>query len=60
MMLMFPEFIHFEKDKVPEKYIGSHHMLYGFRVMDINDGKDKWLGKKGDRQVDDGGNRIKN
>lgn len=63
MMLMLPPFIKFDRDAsgrkvVPDAFKATHHMFYGKRVMDVNDGLDKWVEKKGGKKCDDEGNAV--
>lgn len=61
MMLMLPPYIHFERDEngrkiVADGFKAKHHMFYGKRVADMEDGLEKFLGKKGEGRCDDHGN----
>jgi len=63
MMLMLPPYIHFKRDEqgrkqVTEGFQAKHHMFYGKRVADMNDGLEKFLGRKGDGKCDDKGNPL--
>lgn len=63
MMLMLPPYVKFEKDgtgrkQIPIAFQAQHHMFYGDRVADMNDGKEKFLGRKGEDPCDDQGNPL--
>lgn len=74
MMLLMPEFIHFPRLKsenekegegqgegrkqVPKEWRAQYHMFYGRRCVDMDDGLDKWVDKKGGRRCDAHGTVI--